>query len=132
LNKPWIACRLREAPGAVLIVIVDGATALTRREIKSMVGRRIIEQELGWEQLRIDMVPDVEEVRVELEAVSFADREILQEGNVPILKARPTDDVSAGISESAEDGVCNESARIEYRSGETGLSVRIANTVGPR
>ena len=61
--------------------------------------------------LKLGMVPEVEELRAELEiaAPRFAEHEVLEEGNVPVSTSRATDGVSRRVAPGAGIWVRNRS-----------------------
>jgi hypothetical protein len=113
LNQPGIARGLRKTPGAIGVKVVHRATALARLEVDGVIGSWIIEQKLPRVRLWIDVVPDVKELRAKFESVTLVQRDVLENGKIPVLKARPADDVAPGISERACHRIRGEGACVE-------------------
>ena len=59
------------------------------------------------------MIPDIEELRPEFKMHLLTHGKLLDEGNIPILQARPANGVSAGISEGPKLSVSDERASIK-------------------
>src|SRR5579862_5074763 len=79
----------------------------------------------------IDMVPNIEKFGAELEVHLLTNRKQFENRKIPILKARPTGDISTGIAEGEEGHVSGESAGIEQSARQARPSVRVTYHVGP-
>src|SRR5438067_10041937 len=95
LNESGVARRLRKSPCTIGIAIVHRAATYAGIKICAVVGRRTVEEKLARHKLGIVMVPHIEKLCAELEAISLADRKGLEYREVPVLETRPADDVPA-------------------------------------
>src|SRR5439155_22128224 len=129
LNESGVARRLRKSPCTIGIAIVHRAATYAGIKICAVVGRRTVEEKLARNKLGIVMVPHIEKLCAELEAISLADRKGLEYREVPVLETRPADDVPARISERAEFLVGGKSTSVKQCSGNARLRVRIANAI---
>ena len=73
------------------------------------------------------MVEDVEELRSELECLAFRDRNVFENGEVPVRIARPLRDVAAGITE-----LCTPSDRPHKSTPKTAMPYPPRNTSGAK
>ena len=77
------------------------------------------------------MIPDVEEFGPEFEAIPLIDREVLEEGQVPVLETWAANNIPSGVSKGSQHCVGCKGARVEERSGNARLAIRIANAIWP-
>src|SRR3984957_6296442 len=91
---------------------------IVRRGGKSELGGAALDGEVfvgsGFvREGQIRMIPDVEEFGAKFEMHLLADRELFDEGKVPVLQTRAANDVASGISESSQYGIRDEGAGVE-------------------
>ena len=77
---------------------------------------------------KIGVVPDIEEIRGEAQALPLGDAEILDQREVPVLLRGATEDVAAKIAEAggAKVGIDKALRWIELRSGGEGRRVQVS------
>ena len=78
------------------------------------------------------MVPYIEQFRAELKTHLFANGELLDERQVPVLQSGTPNDVSTCVSKRPLGGIGDKGASVEYCSGEARRSVGISNNIGTR
>src|ERR1700722_15057032 len=132
LDEPGIVRGLRETEGAIGICITVRASRLRRCFIQPMLGSDIGIKATGIVEFRIVMIESIEELCPKLETFLFADGEGLKQRNIPVLGARPLNDVSPRVTKRSDNCVCRKGAGIKQRSRHTWVSVWISDHVGPR
>src|SRR5438552_16382075 len=75
------------------------------------------------------MVPDVEKLGPELEAVPLVQWKGLEKREIRVLESRSPDDVASRVAKRPQHPVGGEGARVEESSGNAWFGSRIANAI---
>src|SRR4029077_1007671 len=85
---------------------------------------------IGVGELRVYVVPDVEEFSAELESPGLRDHKILEQRYIPGLESRALNDVAPSVPKRSNDCVGGERAGIENGAGDTGRGIGVAHAIG--
>ena len=98
------------------------------RTVRDADGFNVVDRGIG----EIRVVPDVEEVRRETQALTLGDREILDQREVPVLLERTTIDVAAEIAKDGDGSVpaiCSTEQRSRSKINRVEISIEPAVNV---